>query len=285
METLPFDIISLCWHSNSSFLRKQESTKDRPELQYHHTLRTSLFQKRALVLKAISLLSIVGAVALFFSTGRTSDAETSYWPPLTMVYEIDGQVWNGQVIRETHRLEYRSASDWTDTVIDSTSIQSRALGTITAAGTYMRRDGNQLETYDSITGDTDIYVSENNVIPNAFLAPFHIFENVENSEIGPVQTTDENSSGQGSGGAGPGEIEGGDDEVGPVQTTNELELVETTTTATVCYQSACEDNVGGLAFDMNGSEWVVVDDEKWGIALRVGDKFVVKELRLHVAEN
>ena len=244
-----------------------------------------MIHKRALILIAISLLSIVGAIGLFFSAARTSDAETSYWPPLTMVYEIDGQVWNERQIRETHRLEYRTASDWTDTVIASEPIQSRALGTITAAGTYMRRDGNQTETYDSITNDIDIYVSEYNVIPNAFLAPLlYVVESMKNSETDPVQTTDESSSAQ-TPGAGPGETEDADGEIGPVQTTNELELVETTTTATVCYQSACEDNVNGLAYDLNGVEWVVVDDERWGIALRVGDKFVVKELTLHVAED
>ena len=205
-------------------------------------------RKRALVLilLAISLLSIVGAVVFLFSFGRSSDAETkAYWPSLTMVYEIDGEVWNGQTARETHRLEYRSASDWTDTVIASDPIESLALGTITLTGSYMRRDGDQVKTYDVVTDDTDIHSSENTVIPNAFLAPLHIFE-YENLE---------------------------------------LSLVKTATTATICYQAACEDNADGLAFDMNGLEWVVLDDERWGIALKVGDKFLVKKLTLNIPKE
>ena len=35
-----------------------------------------------------------------------------------MIYEVYGPVHNGQTVREVRRLKYRSATDWTDTVIE-----------------------------------------------------------------------------------------------------------------------------------------------------------------------
>ena len=94
-----------------------------------------------------------------------------------MVYEKDGQNYNGTVIRETHRLEYNSASDWTDTVIASDPIESIALGTITSTGSYMRRNGDEFKIYDSITKDAEVTQEpDTTYIPNQFLAPLDIFE-------------------------------------------------------------------------------------------------------------
>ena len=106
-----------------------------------------------------------------------------------MVYEIDGQVYNGTVIRETHRLEYNSASDWTDTVIASDPIESIALGTITSTGSYMRWNGDEIKTYDSISDDADITQEpDTTYIPNQFLAPLDIFEEGADLESEPTLT-------------------------------------------------------------------------------------------------
>ena len=64
----------------------------------------------------LALLAIVGA--LYFFSGGLGKEEKSYWPPLTMIYEVYGPVHNGQTVREVRRLKYRSATDWTDTVIE-----------------------------------------------------------------------------------------------------------------------------------------------------------------------
>ena len=215
-------------------------------------------QRRAIVLVAVALLSIVAAGVLFLSFGRTFKAETSYWPSLTMVYEIDGQVYNGTVIRETHHLVYNSSSDWTDTIIASDPIESLALGTITAAGSYMRRNGDEFKIYDSITKDAEVTQEpDKTVIPNQFLAPLEVFE------------------------------EGADLESESPLTRNGESLSEVSTTSKICYQSDCENNASGLAFDRGGSsQWIVLDDSRWwGIPLKVGDKFIVHELTLDVSKN
>ena len=215
-------------------------------------------QRRAVVLVAVALLSIVGAGVLFLSFGRTFKAETTYWPTLTMVYEKDGQNYNGTVIRETHRLEYNSASDWTDTVIASDPIESLALGTITSTGSYMRWNGDEIKIYDSISDDAEITQEpDTTYIPNQFLAPLDIFE------------------------------EGADPESEPTLTKNGEVLTQVSTTSRVCYQSDCESSASGLAYNRGGGiRWIVLDDTRWwGIPLKVGDKFIVSELTLDVSKN
>ncbi len=59
-----------------------------------------------------------------------------------------------------------------------------------------------------------------------------------------------------------------------------VETTTTTTTAKVCFQEECAENVGGVLYTMdNGSELVFVDDAR-GIPLRVNESFVVKEITI-----
>ena len=61
---------------------------------------------------------------------------------------------------------------------------------------------------------------------------------------------------------------------------------ETPTTATVCYRSECEENVSGLAFKQGGGpERIVLDDKRWGISLKFGDSFIVRELILDASKD
>ena len=68
--------------------------------------------------------------------------EQKDWPPFSMVYELEqGQavsVGNRHVeSRQVRRLEYRSATEWTDTVLESADIETR-VGTFNQAGSYRR---------------------------------------------------------------------------------------------------------------------------------------------------
>ncbi len=215
-------------------------------------------QKHMLILAAVLMLSIVvAAVALFLTFGGTSQAKTEHWPPLTMTYEIDGSVHNGTTLREIHRLEYNSKSDWTDTVIASDSIETKAFGAINAVGSYTRRNGEQFETYDSINDDSSVdRITDSIVIPNQFLGPLHIFVDA-------------------------------DLDSDPPRTRLGKALSAAATTTKVCYQSECEDNATGLAFDRGfGGQWIVLNDYRWAIPLRVGDDaFIVRELTLHVPKK
>lgn len=196
-----------------------------------------------------ALLAIVGI--LYFFSGVLGKEEKSYWPPLTMIYEVDGPVHNGQTVREARRLEYRSATDWTDTVIESDPIQSLALGTVSTEGSYMRLKDELIEEYDSITDDVSVdETAEGGLfVPNAYLVPYHNF--VEHPTRAPDGTP----------------------------------YAAVVTSARVCYRSVCEENAGGLAFMQGpGTEWVVLDDERWGIVLKIGEAFVVRELILDASK-
>ena len=198
----------------------------------------------------VALLIVVGVI--YFFAGDKYEEEKTYWPPLTMIYEIDGPVHNGQKIRETHRLRYRSATDWTDTVIESDPIESLALGAVSTAGSYMRLKDELVEEYDSITEDVsmDERTEGGLFVPNAYTVPFRFF--VEEPTRAPDATP----------------------------------YTAVATSSKVCYRSECEENVVGLAFKRRaGTEWVVLDDERWGIVLQTGDAFIVRELILDASRD
>ncbi len=216
-------------------------------------MSVALTRKHAFIAIALTLVLIsLVAGALYFGPWDASSPEISYWPALTMVYEMDGLGINGQKIRETHRLEYRSVTDWTDTVIESTPFESLALGTVSNTGSYERLKGKRVEFYDSITDDVSVdeRTAGGIFVPNAHLIPLYYF--VANPTKAPDGTP----------------------------------YTETATTTAVCYRSECEENVSGLAFKWGGGlERIALDDKRWGIALKSGDSFVVRELILDASKD
>ena len=198
-------------------------------------------RKRTLVFLGISALLSIGIVIIFLRVNSDPTAEVSYWPPLTMVYEVNGPVYNGVQIREVHRLEYRSITEWTDTVIESDSIESRAMGTVNTVGSFERLNGTKFESYDSITDDLHVQYEEGGIlVPSGFLVPIHI------SELKKVH-----------------------------------DLIPTTTASKVCYRDDCEQDAGGLAYTSpGGMEWIIANESRWGIPLKAGDVFFVREVRI-----
>ena len=198
----------------------------------------------------LALLAIMGI--LYFFSGVLGKKEKSYWPPLTMTYEVEGPVHNGHTVREVRLLEYRSTTDWTDTVIGSDPIESLALGAVSTAGSYMRLKDELIEEYDSITDDVSVDEKTEGglFVPNVYLVPYHNFVR------------------------------------DPTRAPDGTPYAAVVTSARVCYRSECEENAGGLAFMRGaGSEWVVLDDERWGIVLQAGEAFVVRELILGASKN
>ena len=210
-----------------------------------------LTRRNTFIALALVLISLVAGV-LYFDLRDTSGPKVGYWPSLTMVYEIDGATSNGKTTREVHRLEYRSVSDWTATVIESDPFESLALGTVSNVGSYERLKGKKVESYDSMTNDVivDKRTEGGIFIPNGHLIPLYYF--VAN----------------------------------PTKASDGTPYTETATTTTVCYRSECEENVSGLAFKWGGGlERIVLDDKRWGIALKSGDSFVVRELILDASKD
>ena len=59
-------------------------------------------RKRTLAYLAITALLSIGIVAIFLNVKGDATAEIGYWPPLTMVYEVKGPVFNQVVVKEVH---------------------------------------------------------------------------------------------------------------------------------------------------------------------------------------
>ena len=201
----------------------------------------------------LALLGSLGAIA-FLLFSNASKSRPYDWPPLTMVYEFPGPTFNQTTTREVHRFEYRSWRDWKDTVIESDVVQTRGVGGDLTIGGYQRVKGTRYEEYDVFDDITSVEeLGENTIrVPNGFIqpkAPPHIM---------------------------PTLVEG-----------DETEIVDASTIATVCYRTECEDNaVGrsliGRAFNMGPSplEKILLDDPRWGILLKVGERWVVRSLEI-----
>lgn len=169
------------------------------------------------------------------------------WPSFTMLYEADGPIYsvgNSDPVttREVRRLVYTSPTQWTDTVIEATAVET-PVGTESTVGntsnlkdtSYTESDASGETTYtETVEADTTILVS--GVPP-----PFPI----EDSRI----------------------------------------TTSPTTTAKVCFIDQCAENAPGLLYrKASGAEVVYVDDAR-GIPLKMGEAFVVKEIRINSARQ
>ena len=81
-------------------------------------------------------------------------------PAMTLEYEVYGasvSVGTRSIERfkETRRLEYRSQTDWTETVIESPTLDLGTYGTGTYQGSYTILNGNTMTEYDALTDTTD----------------------------------------------------------------------------------------------------------------------------------
>ena len=101
------------------------------------------------------------------------------WPQLTMVYEADGAAVavgdNPAVVtREVHRLEFRSKTDWRDTVIEGPLIHTR-VGGFSNTGSYEEVRGNTYTRFHSIYNGYDSEIVESGRrVAGLFMAPFSI---------------------------------------------------------------------------------------------------------------
>ena len=97
---------------------------------------------------------LTSATLLDFNSYAEEEEETQFWPSLTMVYETGGRlvsVGSNPTIhtREVHRLEYRSANDWKDTVLEATVVQYD-FGEESTVGSYQQTKNNEYTVYSSI---------------------------------------------------------------------------------------------------------------------------------------
>ncbi len=199
---------------------------------------------RAAADQAVFWINFEGGGQRFNLSGLS---EYKDWPPFTMVYELEeGQiamVGDRQVeSRQVRRFEYTSATEWTDTVLESPPIETR-VGTFSKVGSYQRLDGRRLVEYDSVTDSIreDEVAEDARHLANGLFMPYRNRQYEEVDGIAPVKVE---------------------------------------TGVLVCFRDQCEDNATGLLYRLeNGQERVFADDSR-GFPLGFGTLFVVRELRV-----
>jgi hypothetical protein len=86
----------------------------------------AIVRRWKVVLVCLALAALVGVPVLFLmQNADRGSAGRSYFPPMVMVYEVNGPNINGVQTRETRRLEYQSRTHWTETVIEGPSTMIR----------------------------------------------------------------------------------------------------------------------------------------------------------------
>ena len=195
---------------------------------------------------ALAVLTIAGGgIASFMLVRGSAAADAQEWPTFVMVYEVNAatvQVGEVQYTgRKEHQLDYRSKTDWTDTVTAAPTISTR-VGDFSALGSYQQLEGRNLFEYDATVDYTygEVIDADTMFIPRGVLMPLSLTKLNEHGYTFTKIQTD----------------------------------------ATVCFDEQCEENAFGLATDIGKVRYIFVDDAR-GIPLKIGeDSFVVSEIRI-----
>lgn len=207
----------------------------------------AVFSTRRRVVAALALPIVAGALAAVWMLflGTEADADTFDWSPFTMVYQVEGEfasVGNRPIqVTEVHRLDYKSKTEWTDTTIEATPIDTR-YGTFSNEGSYEKLSDGVYTSFHAIgdTTDTEKVDPDTRRLPNRFLIPYQMQALIAS-------------------GAEPQRV---------------------ATDALVCVQTDCDDHAEGLAFTFDSGVVKVFAADSEGIPLRMGDSFIVKELHI-----
>ncbi len=204
---------------------------------------------------ALALLSLYATQGTEAQASLDPNLGPKLLPPMTMVYETDGPVISvgnrHNSYRELRRLEYQSETQWTDTVIEAPDIDLGRYGMASRVGSYTRLDGRSVTEFDTMTGDAS---SEQISEEDGVLLPVLSF----------------------------GFLIGGHE---LLDATPELRKSHVATDVKVCVNSECESNVGGLRYRTGAMDLVVWANDSWSIPIKHGDRFVVKDLKIHGTVN
>ncbi len=186
---------------------------------------------------------LIAALALVLANREGSEVSPRELPRMTLVYEIYGpEVSVGgkgvSSYKEVRRLEFRSKTDWTETVIESPSINLGRYGSGSNVGSYRRLDGAVITEYDPLDGS----IRESDVTADAIFIPNSAFT-VAYMSTKPL-----------------GDIPG----------------VAVSTDARVCFNNDCEGNADGIRYSANGITLVVLEGDNWIIPVEFGDGFSLR---------
>ena len=204
----------------------------------------------AVVVSAALTAALVGcSPAPAAAPGDQATADSSFLPPMTMIYEkSEGALVSvgnepDVVIGEVHRLEYRSETDWVDTVIEATPVVDLIPGgQYNRVGSYEMVVGNRFTSFDAGLGspediDEEEIAPNTIMVPNAALVPYHRVGFINQSPT-PIDTD-----------------------------------------ATVCFRDDCELNARGFLYLLANGKEIVFADYARLVPLR-SQNFVVRELRI-----
>lgn len=200
----------------------------------------------------VTIGAMIAAFVLVFADQEGGEASPSELPSMTLVYEVFGPaitVGDDEVptYKEVRRLEYRSKTDWTETVLESPSIDVGRYGTVSNVGAYLSLNGTVLTEYDPLDGTTSKSTIDDGVtvVPNGAFAFAH----------GPTKPL-------------------GDDVAG----------VAVTTDAHVCFNTGCEDNVGAVRYSTERMSVEVLEGDNWIIPVKLGDLFILRSAEIEAAK-
>ncbi len=196
---------------------------------------------------AVVMGAVVTAFALAF-TGNTGPNLPEPYPPMTLTYEVYGasvSVGDQSIpsYKETRRLEYRSQTDWTETIIESPTLDLGRYGEGSDTGSYQTLKGNVLTEYDAMTGSTD-----SSTVGQGVLLPQGVFSYAYGPATHPY----------GSGIAG----------------------VAATTEARICFNGNCTDNTGGTRYTKGARDIVLLEGVGFTLPLKSGDHFILKSAEI-----
>ena len=138
------------------------------------------------IIRFCVLLLIVAAVAGSIAVAVSARAEVREyhtmptWPAFSMLYTTPGYTYSrGQgepvAVTEIHRLDYESATQWVNTVVESPDITT-AVGTHNRVGQYTALSGNTYTEYDGagVETHTETVADDTTFIVGTMPAPFPI---------------------------------------------------------------------------------------------------------------
>ena len=197
---------------------------------------------------AIAVVALIAAFAIVLVNRAGGEASPSELPSMTLGYEVYGPaVTVGQnavdPYKETRRLEYRSKSDWTETVIESPTIDLGRYGSGSNVGSYRTLKGRVLTEYDPLDGSAE----ESTIDEGVTHIPHAAFMFVHTSPVKPL-----------------GNVQG----------------LSIATEAKICFNSECEENAGGVKYSANGVNLVVLEGDNWIIPLEFGNGFVLRSANI-----
>ena len=192
----------------------------------------------------VVVVALIAALALVLANREGGEAGPSELPGMTLVYETYGpaiSVGDSSVVpyKEIRRLEYRSRTDWTETVIESPTIDVGRYGTTSNVGAYVSLKGTVLTEHDPLDGS----ISESTIDDGATFVPNAAFVFVHMSAIFL------------------------DDEVPGVAVTTE---------AQVCLNGDCEEKATGVRYTYGRTSVVVFEGDNWIIPLEYGEIFSLR---------